>query len=107
MVSLNESSLDKIHWTKNAEDHLDSIYEYIAKNSTTYALRTVDRITRKSQQIASFPLSGRRVPGYDMDQIREVFADPYRIINYIKPVQIDVISVIHGAMDVLRDDDSK
>jgi len=63
----------KVHWTETAERHLDAIYGFIAQDSTTYALRTVDRITRKSQQIGEFPMSGRRVPEYDMEQIREVF----------------------------------
>ncbi len=97
----------KVHWTETAEGHLDAIYAYIAQDSTTYALRTVDRITRKSQQIGTFPLSGRRVPEYDMDQIREVFVGPYRIIYHIKSDQIDVIAVIHGAMEVLRDDENE
>jgi toxin ParE1/3/4 len=61
----------------------------------------VDRLTRRSQQIAEFPFSGRRVPEYDLDQIREVIEGPYRIIYHIKPGQIDVLAVIHGAMDVL------
>lgn len=91
----------KVNWTETAEEHLDTIYAHIAHDSTTYALRTVDRITRKSQQIGAFQLSGRRVPEYDIDQIREVFLGPYRIIYYIKPDQIDVIAVIHGAMEVL------
>jgi plasmid stabilization system protein ParE len=62
----------------------------------------VDRLTRRPQQIADFPLSGRRVPEYDIDKIREVIEGPYRIIYHIKPEQIDVVAVIHGAMDVLR-----
>jgi plasmid stabilization system protein ParE len=94
----------RVHWTKTAEAHLDSIYAYIAQDSKTYALRTVDRITRRSQQIGVFPLSGRRVPEYDLDQIREVFSGPYRIIYHIKAEQIDVIAVIHGAMNVLQDE---
>lgn len=94
----------KVHWTDTAEGHLDAIYAYIAADSKTYALRTVDRITRKSQQIAAFPLSGRRVPEYDLDQIREAFSGPYRIIYHIRPARIDIIAVIHGAMNVLRDD---
>ena len=79
---------------------MDAIYAYIAQDSRTYALRTVDRITKRSIQIAAFPLSGRKVPEYNMDQIREVFSGPYRIIYYIKPDQIDVIAVIHGSMSV-------
>jgi len=93
----------KVHWTKNAEDHLDAIYTYIAQSSSTYALRTVDKITRRSQQIGMFPKSGCRVPEYDVDQVREVIEGNYRIIYHIKPDQIDVIAVIHGAMNVLRE----
>lgn len=90
-----------VHWTDTAREHLDAIYAYIAKDSTEYALRMVDRLTRRSQQIADLPLSGRRVPEYDMAQIREVIEKPYRIIYYIKPDQIDVIAIFHGAQTLL------
>jgi plasmid stabilization system protein ParE len=92
----------KVHWTDTAEGHLDALYAYIAQDSPEYAKRMVDRLTRRSQQIADFPFSGRRVPEYDIDQIREVIEGPYRIIYHIKPDQIDLLAVIHGAMDVLR-----
>jgi plasmid stabilization system protein ParE len=95
----------KVHWTDTAEGHLDAIYAYIALDSPEYAKRMVDRLTRRSQQLADFPLSGRRVPEYDADQIREVIEGPYRIIYHIKPDQVDVVAVIHGAMDVLRSGD--
>ena len=90
-----------VHWTDTAQAHLDSIYNYIAKDSTEYARRIVDRLTRRSQQIAEQPLSGRRVPEYDLEQIREVIEWPYRIIYHIKPDQIDVIAVLHGARNIL------
>ena len=96
----------KVHWTASAEAQLDAIYEYIARDSEVYALRTVDRITRKSEQIAAFPLSGRRVPEYDFGQIRETLCGNYRIIYHIKPDQIDIIAVLHGAMNVLEDGDA-
>ena len=92
----------RVHWTETAQEHLDAIYAYIAKDSSEYALRMVDRLTRRSQQIAGVPLSGRRVPEYDMDQIREMIEGPYRIIYHIKPDQIDILAVIHGARNVLR-----
>ena len=37
-----------------------------------------------------------------MDQIREVIEGPYRIIYHIKTDQIDVLAVLHAAMNVLR-----
>jgi plasmid stabilization system protein ParE len=52
--------------------------------------------------MAEFPLSGRRVPEYDMEQIREVIEGAYRIIYHIKPDQIDILAVVHSAVNVLR-----
>jgi len=42
-------------------------------------------------------MSGRKVPEYESDEIREVIEKPYRIIYRIKPDQIDVLAVVHGA----------
>jgi toxin ParE1/3/4 len=91
-----------VQWTDTAQGHLDAIYHYIAQNSPEYAKLMVDRLTRRSQQIAEFPQSGRVVPEYEMEQIREVIESPYRIIYYIKPDQIDVLAVVHAARNVLR-----
>lgn len=87
----------RILWTENAIDHLANIYEYIAFNSPTYARHMIDRITRRTEQIAEHNLSGRKVPEYDSEDIRELIEKPYRIIYRIKPNQIDIIAVIHGA----------
>jgi addiction module RelE/StbE family toxin len=87
----------RVHWTQNAIEHLVNIYEYIALNSPTYANRMVDRITHRSEQIADQPLSGRKVPEYQTEDIRELIEKPYRIIFRIKANQIDVLAVIHGA----------
>jgi len=91
----------KVHWTETAEAHLDAIYAHIAQDSPEYARRMVDRLTRRSQQIGQFPFSGRKVPEYDIEPIREVIEASYRIIYYVKSDQIDVLAVIHGAMNVL------
>jgi plasmid stabilization system protein ParE len=91
----------KVHWTDTAEGHLDAVYAHIAQDSPEYARHMVDRLTRRSQQIADFPFSGRRVPEYDIEQIREVIEGSFRIIYHIKSDQIDVLAVIHGARDVL------
>jgi addiction module RelE/StbE family toxin len=87
----------RVLWTENAIDHLANIYEYIAFNSPTYARHMIDRITRRTEQIAEHNLSGRKVPEYDSEDIRELIEKPYRIIYRIKPNQIDIIAVIHGA----------
>lgn len=87
----------KVHWTNTAVKHLLAIYEYIAQDSSVYAQRIVDKLTRRSEQIAAFPLSGRIVPEYETDDIREMIERSYRIIYRIKPYQIDVLAVLHAA----------
>ncbi len=64
----------------------------------------IDRLTNRSKQIATFPLSGRVVPKYGMQQIREVIEGPYRIIYHIRPDHIDVIAVIHSSQDDSAED---
>ncbi|MCY7284926.1 MAG: type II toxin-antitoxin system RelE/ParE family toxin [Cyanobacteria bacterium CAN_BIN43] len=90
----------RVHWTNTAIDHLVSIYEYVAHDSKPYAERLIDRLTRRSEQIAAFPLSGRMVPEYRDESIREVIERPYRIIYRIKTDQIDILAVVHGAQEL-------
>jgi len=94
----------KVHWTDTARDHLRAIHTYIARNSPQYALRVVDRLSRRSQQIAEFPLSGPEVAEFGVPQIRQVLERPFRIIYYIRPDQIDVLAVIHGARQIPADE---
>ena len=90
----------KVFWTDTAVNHLSAIYNYISQNSPQYAQRLVERLTRRSEQIANFPFSGRLVPEFETEQIREVIEVSYRIIYYIKPEQIDVIAVLHAARNI-------
>ncbi|MCA2940222.1 MAG: type II toxin-antitoxin system RelE/ParE family toxin [Microcystis aeruginosa L111-01] len=90
----------KVFWTETAVNHLSSIYNYISQNSPQYAQRLVERLTRRSEQIANFPFSGRIVPEFETEQLREVIEGSYRIIYYIKPEQIDVIAVLHAARNI-------
>ena len=90
----------RVHWTNTAIDHLLSIYEYVSHDSDVYADRLMDRLTRRSQQISTFPRSGRSIPEYEAPDIREVIEGSYRIIYRIKKEQIDVLAVIHSAQQL-------
>jgi plasmid stabilization system protein ParE len=70
----------KVFWTETAVNHLSAIYSYISQNSPQYAQRLVERLTRRSEQIANFPFSGRIVPEFETEQIREVIEGSHRII---------------------------
>jgi plasmid stabilization system protein ParE len=63
----------------------------------------VDKIIRRSEQIADQPFSGRKVPEYNAEDIRELIEQPYRIIYRIGKTNIDVLAVIHGAQLLIDD----
>jgi plasmid stabilization system protein ParE len=57
----------------------------------------VDRITDRTRQVGSFPLSGQSVPEYRDPAIREVIEGPYRVIYEVSGKDVRVLAVIHGA----------
>ena len=66
---------------------LQAIHDYLAQTSPDYAVRIIDRLTKRSIQIAAFPNSGRMVPEYERDEIREVIEGRYRIIYLVEPAK--------------------
>lgn len=87
----------KVVWSATALTHLTAIYEHIAKDSPRYALRVVDRLTSRSEQVARFPESGHMVPEYTDTTLRELIEGSYRIIYRIESERIIVVAVVHGA----------
>jgi plasmid stabilization system protein ParE len=94
----------KVYWTEQARSHLRAIHDYVALTSSDYARNTVDRLTRRSEQLGIFPRSGHIVPEFDIDPVREVLEGSYRIIYAIEEDRIDILAVIHGSRKVLLDE---
>ena len=86
-----------VFWTDVAIAHLQAIEDHVGQDSPLYARRLIDCILRRSEQIGLFPQSGRVVPEYRDETIREVIERPYRIMYRIRATQIDVVAVIHSA----------
>ena len=86
----------RVHWTNEALDQLLRIRERVAERSPDAADRLVERLATRAEQLDAFPRSGRAVPEYERDDIREVIVRPYRVIYRVKPEQIDILSVVHS-----------
>lgn len=87
----------KVVWSQSAIAQLQSVYDYIARDSERYALRMVDRLTKKSERLAGQPQSGHIVPEYDELAIREVLEGSYRIIYESTDESVTILAIIHGA----------
>jgi toxin ParE1/3/4 len=86
----------RVIWSAKALADVEAIASYIAKDSSSYASTVVRKILTSTRSLSNFPSSGRRVPEFDDDSIREVFAYSYRIIYRVERDEVVVAAVIHG-----------
>ena len=61
----------KVNWSPEAVEDLESIAEYISRDSKFYATSVVTRIIDLSRELNEFPLIGRVVPEIGDKNIRE------------------------------------
>ncbi len=86
----------RVVWSPRALADVEAIASYIAADSSLYANAVVRRIVTLTRPLARFPLSGRKVPEYDDENLRELIAYSYRIIYTVGPDQVTIAAVIHG-----------
>ena len=67
-------------WSPEAVEDLNSIAEYIAKDSRFYAQSVVSKILITAREIPNSPQIGRIVPEVGTENIRERFVYSYRLI---------------------------
>src|SRR5713226_7249018 len=86
----------RVVWSPRALDDIDSIASYIARDSTAHASAVVAKIIRTTRTLRRFPFSGRMVPEFDDEALRERFVYSYRIIYRVQGQIITIAAVIHG-----------
>jgi len=86
----------KVSWSPEAIEDLQSIADYIAKDSRVYAQSVIAKVFDVSRSFASHPLIGRIVPELGVAEIRERFVYSYRLIYQIEGNEILIVAVIHG-----------
>ena len=69
----------RVVWTDEARAHLAGIHDFIKHDAPFYATQTIDKLTRRVEQLIDHP---------------------YRLIYRIKPDRIDIIAVFHGAQQL-------
>lgn len=85
----------RVHWTDRAKARLKLILDYIAQDTPLVATQVIERLIRRSQQLGELPHSGRAVPEYQREDLREILERPYRLIYRILADRIDIITVMH------------
>jgi len=92
----------RIKWTPQAENDVEEIGKYIERDSPRYARITVQRLYHSVQRLKRFPLSGRVIPEFHNEQLREVLVDSYRVLYNVNEIFVIVFAVVHQRRDLLN-----
>jgi len=89
-----------LRWTDHAVSQLTALADYISLDSPLYAEQVVERIVARLDQARVHPRSGRVVPEFPQEDLRELVEPPYRLIYRINPDAVEVLAVVHGRQDL-------
>jgi toxin ParE1/3/4 len=95
----------RLVWSPEAADDLESIADYIGRDSPAYARSVAAKILATVRTLPEFPHIGRVVPGIGDPAVRERLTFSYRRIYRVAPDRLLVVAIIHGkrSPDALRD----
>jgi toxin ParE1/3/4 len=86
----------RVVWSARALADAEAIAAYIASDSPSYANTVTRKIVTLTRNLRDFPLSGRKVPEFDDENIRELIAYSYRIIYRVDGAIVTVAAIVHG-----------
>ena len=92
-----DGKMAKIKWTPQSLDDIESIANFIARDSDYYAQMFIIKTFGAVEHLEIFPESGRIVPELNRKEIREVIFGNYRIIYRIKGDLVEILTVYHSA----------
>ena len=87
----------RLVWAPQAIQDVEAIRAHIARDSIDYAGLAVARIVAAVERLADHPRSGRVVPEFGDESIREVIHGSYRIVYRLRHDVVEIATVFHGA----------
>ena len=91
--------MGKIIWSPAALEDVDSIAEYIARDSTDQSSLFVIRLIGATDRLQDFPNSGRIIPEIGNPGCREIIYGSYRIMYRLDDDAVWITGIVHGARD--------
>jgi len=87
----------EVVWAPSALEDMDSIAQYIARDSADHAALFVLRLCEATDRLQDFPLSGHAIPEMGDESCREILHGPYRIMYRISDDEVWITGIVHGA----------
>ncbi len=89
--------MGKIIWAPSALEDIESIADYIARDSADQASLFVLRLLEAANHLKNFPMAGRVIPEIENKACREIIYGSYRLMYRIVKKDIWITGIVHGA----------
>ena len=90
----------RVIWTETAWIDLETIADYIARDSPYYAASFVREIRDHARSLSRMAMRGHVVPEIGDKQIRELIIRSYRLIYRVEKSRVAVLAIVHGGRDL-------
>ena len=87
-----------VRWTEQAVQDLQSIREFIERDSPRYGRLVAERLYDATSRLETFPLSGRMVPELGRNDIRELIVGDYRVVYRVESELAVLLTVYRSSM---------
>lgn len=87
----------QVRWTRDALSDLGDIHRFIARDAPAAAAATIVQVLASAERLRAFPRSGRVVPEFEDEALREIITGNYRIIYRLRGEEVQIIRIRHGA----------
>lgn len=90
----------EVIWTNQALNKVKEFIDYIARDSVEIAEKWAENLISETDRLILQPRSGRRVPEFRDENLREIISGNYRIIYRIKKDAVYIQTVRHVRQDL-------
>ena len=95
-------TMRRVRWSEGALDDLNAIGAYFERTSRQYARSIVARLYTAPEALTEHPHLGRVVPEVEVEHIREIVREGYRVVYIVSDDRVEVLAVLHGRQDIVR-----
>lgn len=93
----------RVQWTASAKQDLFEIIQYIAEDDADTALRLLDKIEQKANNLYQYPERGRAVSEFHTIGIsiyREIIIRPWRLLYRIADKKVYVMALLDSRREL-------
>lgn len=84
-----------VRWTEQAREDLRTLYAHIAEDDVGAARGLVGKLKQASARAGQTPWAGRVVPEFEVAELRERIAAPYRVVYLVRAEAVVIVRIWH------------